>query len=132
MALAVHHLAVLVEDLERAERFYVGLLGLPVLKRWSDDQGAARSIWVELDGGAFLAIERASPGGARRDAVGVGWHLVALRISADRRAWWRSRLLAAGTAIERESPYTLYFRDPDGNLLGLSHHPVAAEGEEVK
>ncbi|MCC7381285.1 MAG: VOC family protein [Deltaproteobacteria bacterium] len=131
MALAVHHLAVLVEDLERAERFYVGLLGLPVLKRWSDDQGAARSIWVELDGG-FLALERASPGGARRDAMGVGWHLLALRISADRRAWWRSTLVAAGTAIERESPYTLYFRDPDGNLLGLSHHPEAAELEPLR
>ena len=25
--------------------------------------------------------------------------------------------------IERESPYTLYTRDPDGNLIGLSHYP---------
>jgi glyoxylase I family protein len=29
-------------------------------------------------------------------------------------------------AVERESPYSLYLRDPDGALVALSHHPHLA------
>jgi catechol 2,3-dioxygenase-like lactoylglutathione lyase family enzyme len=110
----IHHLAVLVEDLARAEAFYVGVLGLPILRRWTDDVGAPRSFWLDLEG-AFLAVERGEPRG--------GLHCVALAITNQERETWRARLTSAGVAIERESPFTLYFRDPEGNLLGLSHYP---------
>jgi catechol 2,3-dioxygenase-like lactoylglutathione lyase family enzyme len=46
--LAVHHLAVVVRDLERAEAFYAGVLGLPVAQRWADEAGAPRSVWLSL------------------------------------------------------------------------------------
>jgi catechol 2,3-dioxygenase-like lactoylglutathione lyase family enzyme len=36
----VCELALLVEDLDRAEAFYAGLLGLPVVERWKD------AVWV--------------------------------------------------------------------------------------
>jgi catechol 2,3-dioxygenase-like lactoylglutathione lyase family enzyme len=115
----VHHLAVVVADLARAEAFYVGVLGLPVVKRWEE-----RSIWVDLEG-AFLAIELAASSGPKRIDTAPGFHCLALRIPQKDREIWRSRLAAAGHPVERESAFTLYVRDPDGNLVGLSHHPDA-------
>lgn len=130
-ALALHHLAVVVGDLDRAEAFYAEVLGLRAVRRWDDAQGRPRSVWMGLGGGAFLALEKAGDparvSGARADAdQDPGWHCVALAIAMEDRGAWRSRLAAAGVRIERESPYTLYLRDPDGNLLGLSHYPAEA------
>ncbi len=122
MSLAVHHLAVVVADLDRAERFYVGVLGLPVVRRWTDDAGQPRSVWVEI-GGAFLAIERAHAAGPVRAGEAPGWHCVALAITAAERQTWTGRLAASAIPIERESDYSIYFRDPDNNLIALSHHP---------
>ncbi|EYF02857.1 VOC family protein [Chondromyces apiculatus] len=122
--LAVHHLAVVVHDLERAEAFYGGLLGLPVVRRWTDEAGAPRSVWLGLGGGAFLAVERAGAEGPTRVDAAPGFHCVALAIGKDARERWRERLAAAGAHVERESAYTLYVRDPEGNLVGLSHYPA--------
>jgi hypothetical protein len=124
LPLPVHHLAVVVADLARAERFYAGVLGLPVLRRWEDAEGNPRSVWLALGEGAFLAVERAeTPDGARRSDTAPGFHCMALGIRPEERESWRARLAAQGFAVERESPYTLYTRDPDGNLVGLSHFP---------
>ena len=122
--LAVHHLAVVVADLARAERFYAGVLGLPVLRRWEDAAGKPRSVWLGLGEGAFLAVERAeTPEAARRTDTAPGFHCLALGIRPEERESWRTRLAAAGFPVERESPFTLYTRDPDENLVGLSHYP---------
>ena len=124
--LAVHHLAVKVSDLARAEAFYVGVLGLPVLRRWTDDEGEARSVWVSL-GPAFLAIERAGESGPCRADVAPGFHCLALAIAGEERASWKKRLADAGFPVESESAYTLYARDPDNNLVAFSHYPDAVD-----
>jgi catechol 2,3-dioxygenase-like lactoylglutathione lyase family enzyme len=123
---AVHHLAVVVRDLDRAEAFYAGVLGLPVERRWTDEAGAPRSIWLGLQSGAFLAVENAAAAPGAPAAGATGWHCVALAIAPDERERWRARLAEAGFPVERESPFTLYVRDPEGNLLALSHHPHPA------
>ncbi len=122
---AVHHVAVVVADLGRAEAFYAGVLGLPVQRRWSDAAGQPRSVWLDLGAGAFLAVERAAAPGPTRAADAPGWHCVVLGIARAEREAWRARLAAAGVAVERESAFTVYVRDPDGNLVGLSHWPDA-------
>ena len=119
-----HHLAVVVQDLARAEAFYAGVLGLPLVRRWDDDEGRPRSVWLALGGDTFLAVERAaSPGPVRADDA-PGWHCVAPAIEASEREAWRARLEAAGVPVERESAFTLYARDPEGSLIALSHWPV--------
>jgi glyoxylase I family protein len=125
--LGVHHLAVVVRDLDRAEAFYAGVLGLPVERRWADEAGAPRSVWLALGGGAFLAVERGVHDVARATPDPPGWHCVALGIAASEREGYRAHLASAGFPVERESPFTLYVRDPEGNLVGLSHYPVPAE-----
>lgn len=126
---AIHHLAVVVRDLDRAEAFYSGVIGLAVDRRWSDPSGAPRSIWLTLGGGAFLAVERAAPAAPARPSPELpGWHCVALGITRADREPLRARLAEAGFPVERESPFTLYVRDPEGNLIGFSHYPDRAEG----
>jgi hypothetical protein len=100
-----------------------------VERRWTDDAGAPRSVWLSLGEGAFLAVERAGapqppPDGSAPDRP--GWHCVALAIPRGERDAWRSRLAAGGAPVERESPFTLYARDPEGNLVALSHYPDPA------
>ena len=127
----LHHLAIRVRDLTAAERFYGGLLGLPVVKRWTAPSGQGeRSIWVDTGDGAFLALEIA--GAADADGAGatdaVGLHLVALRINVADRAAWQQRFAAAGVAVYHQTRFTIYVRDPEGNRVGLSHYPASDGG----
>jgi catechol 2,3-dioxygenase-like lactoylglutathione lyase family enzyme len=113
-----------VDDLERMERWYREVLGLPLLRRWPGEAGD-RSVWLDLGAGAFLALERAEASGLRDPAVGnePGWSVLALRIPASEREAWRARLRSHGVMITGSTQWTLYFADPEGNRLGLSHHP---------
>jgi hypothetical protein len=129
MTLAIHHTAIVVADLARAEAFYAGVLGLAVERRWTDDAGKPRSVWLALGGGQILMLERAEVLVPRRADGAPGWHCLALAIPVDEREAWRARLATARIPVERESAYSLYLRDPDGALVALSHWPVAAGGE---
>lgn len=121
-----HHLAIKVRDLAAAERFYCDVLGLPVERRWpSFEQPGDRSLWLDLGAGAFLALERASLTREPLDEEDPGLHMLALRISRDERPAWIERLIAAGAPPYRQTDFTIYVRDPEGNRIGLSHWPEA-------
>jgi catechol 2,3-dioxygenase-like lactoylglutathione lyase family enzyme len=126
----VHHLAIGVRDLASVEAFYTSVLGLKVQRRWPRTDGGAgdRSVWLDLGGGAFLALERADAAAPARAAepAGEGYLMAALAIAPDQRAVWEAWLAAAGVAIVRRTAYTLYVDDPEGNRVGLSHWPQAA------
>lgn len=123
-----HHLAVQVKDLARAERFYVDVLGLKVLRRWPWDDGrpGERSVWLSVGAGEeFLALEACEadrPPAPFRDPHG-GLHLLALRILASERRQWEQALAERGVEVVHRSKWTLYLRDPEGNRIGLSHFP---------
>lgn len=119
----IHHLAVLVEDLAAAEAFYAGVLGFRVDRRWPEDGGGTRSVWLDLGNDAILMLEKAEPGDPRRGDAGGGWHLLAFRIRADDRGRIESELARKRIAIDSRTDYTLYIRDPEGNRVGLSHYP---------
>jgi len=121
--LGTHHLAVAVRDLEVSERFYLGVLGLALVVRQRDAAGKHRSTWVTLGGPTFLAIEQAGADQPSRTDDMPGLHCLALQIQRDEREAWRDRLQRHGASVVRESDFTLYTRDPDGILLGLSHYP---------
>ena len=119
--LGFHHVAVQVRDVQRVTDFYIGVLGLSELRRFLREDGSLRSVWVSSgEAPAFLAIEAApasTPDGT------LGCSMLAFRIAAAERHRVRDALVAAGTAIEKETGWTMYVRDPEGNLVGLSHHP---------
>lgn len=124
----VHHVAVQVRDLPRAEAFYAGVLGLEVARRWPAAEGGDRSVWLDAGGGTVLMLERAAPD-ARPPAedpfahLHAGWHVVALRIEAASRGAWEERLARAEVPVVHRSAWSLYVRDPDGNRVALSHYP---------
>ena len=129
MVHAFHHLAIQCADLQACERFYVDVLGLPVTRRWPAPDGGDRSVWVGV-GDGFIALERATATPEPTPWVDgrAGLHLVALRIVAAERGAWEERLRAHGVPVEHRTGWTLYVRDPEGNRVGLSHHPDPAEG----
>ncbi|MGB8931480.1 MAG: VOC family protein [Anaeromyxobacteraceae bacterium] len=127
---SLHHLAIQCADLARCERFYREVLGLRVLRRWPREDGEPgdRSVWLasgDEPGAPFVALERADRAPEDRpwrDGA-AGLHLAAFRIPASERRLWEERLAAAGVEVVHRSLWTLYVRDPEGNRVGLSHHP---------
>jgi catechol 2,3-dioxygenase-like lactoylglutathione lyase family enzyme len=122
-----HHVALQCHDLEACERFYREVLGLHVLRRWPREGGGDRSIWLAV-GDGFLALERADLPPEElpwRDGR-PGIHLVALRIAPGERRIWEERFAAHAVPVVHRTRWTIYVRDPEGNRVGLSHHPEDA------
>jgi catechol 2,3-dioxygenase-like lactoylglutathione lyase family enzyme len=147
MTSGISHFAIKVRDLVAAERFYCDVLGLRVLRRWADAAGTGlRSVWLRTGDAAetFLALEALSPAesGTRDSGDGLdrtdanpnnehpGHYLLALRIRRDQRASCEARLAGAGITVSHRTAFTMYFTDPEGNRLGLSHYPDPSDPVE--
>lgn len=114
----VHHLALRTDDVEKLAAFYEAVVGLPVEAR-----RLPRSIWLRA-GETLVMVERRAEGEPAVD--GRSKELFAFSLRPNERAAAVSRLHAAGVSLEEESDFTLYFRDPDGRRIALSHYPEAA------
>ena len=126
--LGFHHVAVQVHDVAKVAAFYVEVLELRELQRFHRDDGSLRSIWVSASTRqpgehGFIAIEGARP---TTPEGALGYSMVALRIDEKQRHEIVLELGRRGLHVERETAWTLYLRDPEGNLVGLSHHPHLA------
>lgn len=100
----------------RLERFYAGVLGLPITKR-----DGTRSVWLDA-GGVIVMLEQADDG---EPPVAAGSkELVAFTIAADEHALREAALADAGVDVEARTPFTMYVRDPDGRRVGLTSYPV--------
>ena len=115
-------------DLDAAERFYAGLLGLAVVAR-----EPARHVFLRC-GAAMLLVfdpDRTSAAPGEVSGVAVPTHgvhgpaHVCFRIAEHDLPAWRDRLRGAGIAIEAEISWprggaSLYVRDPAGNSVELA------------
>jgi catechol 2,3-dioxygenase-like lactoylglutathione lyase family enzyme len=110
----VHHLAFRTRDLVRLERFYTDLLGLTIARR--DEE---RSVWLRA-GGTILMLEQID--GDEVCMLGGTRELVAFGIEEADADRWRRTLATNQIAIEEETAFTIYFRDPDGRRIALSHY----------
>ena len=111
----IHHLALLTAHVARLERFYAGVLGLGVRERRANG-----SVWLE-SGDAIVMLERAEPGEPAPPRGGMD--LVAFAIAPHELAVLEARLVTNGVHVEARTPFTIYFRDPDGRRVGVSHYP---------
>src|SRR5436305_1237891 len=109
----VHHIAFRTRDLERLERFYVDVLALAITRKTD------RSVWLEA-GGCVVMLERAADD---EPTISPGtMEMIAFDVEKEARVGWLRRLAENGIAIEAQTDHTLYFRDPDGRRIGLSHY----------
>ncbi|MEE2902283.1 MAG: VOC family protein, partial [Myxococcota bacterium] len=122
--LTLNHLAIKSKQLEELAEFYIKVLELPLLKTFTDESGL-RSIWLSL-GTSILMIERSDYNEREAStptefsADKPGYHLLAFTVSAEKQNALRGSLHDFEIKIEHETEYTIYFRDPDGNRIGLS------------
>jgi len=117
----LRHLALNARDLERMTRFYVDVLGFAI--EWAPDPD---NIYLS-SGRDNLALHRAS----REPASGAQTldHLGIIVRSADDVDRWADFLEDRGVALDakpkthRDGARSCYFRDPDGNMVQIIHHP---------
>ena len=112
------HVVLRVTDRERAERFYGGVLGLPLCARL--DEGGFKMAFFTLGNHHDFAVMEVTGEGSSRSETAVGLHHVAFNIgtSLDELREAKAKLEAAGiatTPIDHEVTKSLYFADPDGN-----------------
>ena len=109
----VHHLALRCADVERTARFYTTALALVERERKHHDDGSLRAIWLAAEGVVVMCEPRAE----REPAIdSKSLELVAFAVTRGELEAFRARL----GAVEAESAYTLYARDPDGRRVAVS------------
>ena len=114
----IHHLALRTRDLPRLLAFYGDLLGLPRAAR--PGPASAASAWLAA-GEALIMLELADES---EPAVTAGSReLVAFGIEPGDRAAFEAKLADHGVPVEACTTFTLYFRDPDGRRVAVSHYP---------
>ena len=120
----VNELVLEVVDLERAERFYAGALGLPVVERWEGRE----AIWVMAGDRTRIGLWRPQVGleGGRG---GIHVHF-AMHLPADAYDAAVTRLRSHGLNVRErtfgsEHSRSIYVDDPDGNVVELWTWDVA-------
>jgi catechol 2,3-dioxygenase-like lactoylglutathione lyase family enzyme len=123
----LRHLALNVTDLAAMTRFYVDLLGFAV--EWEPD---ADNVYLS-SGIDNLALHRAAAAPDPAPARGALDHLgliVREAVDVDR---WAAFLEAHGVAMDarprthRDGARSCYFKDPDGNVVQIIHHPPISD-----
>jgi catechol 2,3-dioxygenase len=114
------HVVLRVTDCERAEKFYNGVLGLPIMARF--DEHGMRMTFFSLGNHHDFAVMQVSGEGSTHAETAVGLHHVAFKIgdNLDELREAKTYLEGAGIAVDpvdHEVTKSLYFDDPDGNKV---------------
>lgn len=116
------HVVLKVTDRDRAERFYGGLLGLPLCARY-DEHGYKMAFFTLGNHHDFAVMEVSGEGGsASQTAVGLDHVAFNIGTTMEELREAKAALDAAGIAmhpVDHEVTRSLYFVDPDGNGIEL-------------
>lgn len=123
----LHHLAIVVEQMEACLHFYTELLGMQI--EWQPD---ADNIYLS-SGSDNLALHRAQQAIAR-DQPQVLDHIGFICRRAEDVNDWYAYLLAAKVEMasqvkdHRDGARSFYCKDPDGNVVQMIYHPPLSQG----
>ncbi len=115
----LHHIALGARDVQALAGFYSAAFDLPELRRHLQPDGGLRSVWLDL-GGSVLMIEQTDVPRPHVEELQAGAFLLAFRVSPTEREAAEARLLSLGAPPEKNTQFTTYFRDPEGNRVALS------------
>ena len=121
----VNELVLEVVDLERAERFYADVLGLPVVERWTDRE----AVWLMAGDRTRIGLWRPQVGLAGGRG-GVHVHF-AMHVPPERYDAAVAALRERGQEVEEhtfpsyDGSRAAYVSDPDGNVVELWTYDVA-------
>ena len=122
-----------ISDLDRAVKFYREVLGLRLIedKCFEGGRGAALQVGTGPSVMLLFRAELTLQGGMLLPHGTTGAGHVAFRIEPEEIPAWRERLRTHGVPIEQEfafgdNPPSIYFRDPDGNVLELAVETIWA------
>lgn len=128
----IHHVSAITDDLDRLNDFYVGALGLSLIKRsFNQDDGRTRHwFWASYDGASVAPHSAMTffgwPKGGKQAVAGAGqMHRIAFRAASDdEQLAWRDHLLSLGVdvsaVVDRTYFRSIHFRDPDGLQLEIA------------
>lgn len=124
-----------VADLERAERFYHEVIGLPIADRWDEER---RATFLSLGREGFLGLWPVETGGPNAIHGGRGGEHVhfALLAPPGSLEGFEARIRAAGYETERREfgagNLALYVTDPDGHVLELTERVTLWDGTPTR
>jgi catechol 2,3-dioxygenase len=116
------HAVLKVRDVQKAEEFYSGVLGLPVAARMEE---GLKMTFFTLGNHHDFAIVEVDPDGPNAPENGPGLFHVAFKVgeSLDELRGVKRELESAGVPIDMIADHTvsqsIYLRDPDGNGIEL-------------
>ena len=135
----IHHITCITGDAPGNVEFYVGVLGLRLVKKSvnQDDPTVYHLFYADEKGSAGSDITFFEYPGARRGRAGAGMiHRITWRVGSEEALdFWEERLQAQGVETTREDG-RLQFKDPEGLGLELAvvqteDSPLTAEHPEI-
>jgi glyoxalase family protein len=135
----IHHITCITADAPGNVEFYVGVLGLRLVKKSvnQDDPTVYHLFYADEKGSAGSDITFFEYPGARRGRAGAGMiHRITWRVGSEEALdFWEERLAAHGLETTREDA-RLRFEDPEGLELELAvvqtdDPPLVAEHPEI-
>ena len=124
----IHHVTLLVSDVERSLAFYRNVLGMRLVKQTvnDDDKNARHFIFGDAEGKPGTLITCLEYPDLDEGSVGRGsTHHFALAVESEAElAAWRDYLVSYGIptteVMDRSDFKSIYLRDPDGHILEIA------------
>ncbi|TGL20869.1 VOC family protein [Leptospira yanagawae] len=107
----IHHIAIGTPHPARLAKFYRELPGAVPVKEFHYESGELRSVWIQCD--SILLMLEEGKAQAPKNLV--------FSLTPSNRSLWKEWLKTV--KITNHTDFTIYFKDSDGNGLGISSYP---------
>lgn len=135
----IHHITCITGDAPQNVNFYVGVMGLRLVKKTvnQDDPSVYHLFYADEEGSPGADLTFFEYPGSRRGKAGAGMvHRIVYRVaSGEALDFWERRLAQAGASVSRQND-RLLFSDPEGLALELQissapDEPLIADHPEI-